>query len=136
MEVEILEVNEKKPKKKIRIRNKNIIILTSITLMILIIFIPIIIFGSKISKDTLEKEMETMVSEFYDNNIKGKVIGMNRQIVTVEDLKNQGFDISLFEKAKCKLESFSYVILEDPKEEDISKIKYTVEHHLDCKKMK
>ena len=85
-------------------------------------------------KVNLEEKMTAMVSSFYEKNIKGKVIGVHRQIVTLEDLQKQDYDISVFIKSSCKLESFSYVILEDAQETDVAKIKYTVENHLDCQK--
>ena len=106
----------------------------------ILIFIFALVFSSLEGKNrevndeyNLEEEMAEMVSSFYDKNIKGKVIGVDKQIVTLKDLQSQAYDINHFIIAECDLESYSYVVLDDPQETDVKKIKYTIEHHLDCK---
>ncbi len=104
---------------------KNMIIIT-VSLLVLFLFLSYKIYNSK------ENIMKRYVSKYYDETIRGKVIGIDRQIVTIRDLEKAGFNINEF-KEKCNMEeSFSYVILENPKERDIEKIKYTVENHLVC----
>lgn len=106
-----------------------------------LIFISALIFSEKgednpnINKDIdLETEMSELVSSFYDKYIKGMTVGIHRHIVTLKDLEAQEYNINHFTILECDMESFSYVILDDPMETDIAKIKYTIEHHLDCKK--
>lgn len=107
--------------------------------VLIVIVSVIIIIGQlrKISANDLEKDMTSMVSKYFDENIRGKVIGINKQIVTVETLERAGYDIKNLKDPNSgtdcdKVESFSYVVIADPSETDFDKIVYSVENHLKC----
>ena len=119
--------------------NKKTKIIFLIILSLVVIAVGVFFYLSNVDNEgtgskTLNNKMEKITTEFYNENIKGKVIGVNKQIVTLKDLKKQNYDISDFERAKCDLESFAYVIIKDPQETDKAKIKFTIENHLKCGK--
>ena|GEM_PF-6153155 len=85
----------------------------------------------------LESNMKTMASRYFDEKIRGNVIGINKQIISVGTLEKAGYDISGLKDPESgiacdKENSFSYIIIGDPAETDYDKITYTVENHLSC----
>lgn len=112
--------------------NKKIIFIFLVSIIIIICLICIILFNNKELK--LKKQFRIYASDYYDNNIKGTKIGIDRQTITLEKLKENGYDISLFDKENCDMRSYVYIILKDSNETDISKIEYTIEYHLTCEK--
>ena len=118
--------------------NKSTWVVAVIVVLIVIVSVMIIIGQlRKISANDLEKDMTSMVSKYFDENIRGKVIGINKQIVTVETLERAGYDIKNLKDPNSgtacdKVESFSYVVITDPAETDYDKISYSVENHLTC----
>ncbi len=82
--------------------------------------------------DKLNNEMTKLASKYYEENIKGKVIGVDQHEITLEAIKDKGF-LNIDGLSKCDpKESKSYVIVENPIEEDIKKIRYKIENHLVC----
>ena len=133
--------DEAKPKARLRHRisdNKSTWVVGVVAVLIVIVSVMIIVGQlRKISASDLEKDMTSMVSKYFDENIRGKVIGINKQIVTIETLENAGHDIKNLKDPNSgtacdKTESFSYVVIADPAETDYDKITYSVENHLSC----
>jgi len=81
---------------------------------------------------SLEDEMSMLAEKYYNEQIKGKVFGINEQIITLVALKRAKYDIKKFEKICDLNKSYSVIKIENPNEQNIKLIKYKIENHLNC----
>ena len=80
----------------------------------------------------LEEELTTKSSAYYEEYIKGFVLGISHHKITLDALKTSGVDIENFDKRECDLESYSLIKL-TVDEDGVPADKYEVENHLTCK---
>lgn len=112
-------------------KKKNIIIgLASVIALASLVFIMILVFSNNETK--LEKNLSTWASEYYDKEIKEQASGyvnyLGYYVVTVNDLKGYGKDISMFEKKSCDTtDTYAKLTFKEDKS-------YDVEVHLNCEK--
>ncbi len=112
-------------------KKKNIIIgVASVIALAALIFIMILVFGNNEAK--LEKKLSSLASEYYDKEIKEQASGyvnyLGYYVVTINDLKSYGEDISMYEKKSCDMTD-TYAKLTFKEDES-----YDVEVHLNCEK--
>ena len=103
-------------------------------LVIALVVVGVGIFaGTTFANPNLDGEMNKVVDSFYNDRIRGKVIGIKKQLVTLSALDKAGYDVSALKNAGCNMDNtFAYVVLEDPNETEFDKIKYTIEITLAC----
>ena len=80
----------------------------------------------------LESELTTKSSAYYEEYIKGFVLGISQHKITLEALKTSGVDIENFDERECDLESYSLIKL-TLDDEGVPADEYEVENHLTCK---
>lgn len=122
-------MEQKENKVLLFIKNNKIVVIIGV--IVLIVLLITILFATKVIGTNYDKEMTNLVKDYYENNIKGNVIGIDKQKVTITDLKNADMNVSKLEK--CNEDSYSYVIINNPMEAEKDKIEYSIENHLDCK---
>ena len=115
--------------------NKNIklwIWLTvAIVLILLIITISILIYKYVNTEDYVNNKMAQLVTDYFERDIKENAVGVNRLLVTLPTLQDAGFNIKSIKGKKGVVEeAFSYVIIENPEEKDVTKMIYIIENHL------
>lgn len=111
-------------------------IILIVAILFLVIMITYVLYKSN-SRINLEEKLLSIVETYYNDKIKGKVIGIKEQIVTLNTLEKAEYDITIFKEANCDLEeSYSSVILEDPNETNLDKIKYSIQCYLKCSNSK
>lgn len=104
----------------------------------IVIFLAILILFSiyKITnaEEYVNNKMTKLVTKYYEENIKENAIGTGRLIVTLQTLKDAGFNIRAVKGkrgvSKDLTKAFSYVIIENPEETDAAEIVYIIENHL------
>lgn len=137
-----MEDHKTPTKKKARakfLNNKTYLGIIMVFLLAIICVGVVVIINNqqKSSAKNLEKEMSSLTSQYFDEFIRSKVIGINKQIITIETLEKANYDTSKLTdpytgKACDKQNSYSYIIINDPAETAYDKITYTVENHLVC----
>lgn len=130
--------SEHKARKKF-LRNKKFTFIIALIVLVVALIGTIFLVNNRqeASAKALEKEMTNLTSRYFDEFIRSKVIGINKQIITIDTLEKANYDISKLKDPytgqTCDKEnSFSYIIINDPAETDYDKISYTVENHLKC----
>lgn len=87
--------------------------------------------GSKVDFKSLENQLINEVTKYYNDNLKGMVIGVNEHKVTLSHLEASGVDISKYTEADCDVESYSLVKLTLDEENNVVG-EPVVENHLSC----
>jgi len=86
------------------------------------------------TEDYINNQMTKVVTQYYERDMKENMVGVNRLIVTLQTLKDAGFNIKKIEGKKGVpkdlTKAFSYIIIQNPEETDYNKIIYTIENHL------
>lgn len=120
--------------KKLIKSDKSILIVATLCFIIVVaVTIATVINKDAHATGTIEDKMIALTTEFYENEIAGKVIGVDRQIVSLDILKKLNYDVTPFDKAKCNFsESKAYINIENSAETDINKIEYSIELDLKC----
>ncbi len=88
--------------------------------------------GCYYNYEKLEEEMTTKASSYYEEYLKGYVVGVDQHKITLEDLKNKDYNINNFIKRKCELDSYVLIKLEAD-EQHTDNDNYDIENHLTCK---
>jgi hypothetical protein len=79
----------------------------------------------------LEKDLTDKAIKYYDTDIKGKVLFVNQQQVSLTDLEKANVDIKEFTKESC--DKSSYVLLKFTLDDKgLPKGNYQTEVHLIC----
>ncbi|MDD2181264.1 MAG: hypothetical protein PHW32_02720 [Bacilli bacterium] len=79
----------------------------------------------------LETELESLAGKYYEEQLKGKVLGLDEHHITLKSLEDVNYDISKFVKENCDKTSYSLVQLTlDENREVVGD--YKVENHLTC----
>lgn len=78
----------------------------------------------------LEKDLTTKASKYYEDNLKGKVLGVTSHQVTLTALQAAKVDVTEFTDAKCKTTSYALINLKFNDKREITG--YSVENHLSC----
>jgi len=101
---------------------------------VLIFIMMILVVGCTTKKDdfsSLEKELTEKATKYYEDYIKGKVLGVNNHQVTLTALENVGVDIKNFAKKSCDRSSYALIKLNlNENGEPTGTI--AVENHLIC----
>lgn len=81
---------------------------------VLIFIMMILVVGCTTKKDdfsSLEKELTEKATKYYDDYIKGKVLGVNNHQITLDALEKAGVDIKNFSKKSCDRSSYALIKL-------------------------
>ena len=102
-----------------------------ITLILLLIGISTWFLYYTNTEEYVNGKMTELVTEYFETNIKDNAAGVGRLMVTLQTLEDAGYNIGAIEGKKgVSGDAFSYVIIENPEELDVSKITYIIENHL------
>lgn len=97
--------------------------------ILFIILLIIIVTGCHYNYEQLESEMNDKALSYYEEHLKGYIVGVNQHKITLKDLDNQNYNINKFIKQECELDS--YVLIKFMPDEDNDD--YEIETHLTCK---
>jgi len=81
---------------------------------IILIFIMMLLVVGCTKKDNfsaLEKELSEKALKYYEDYIKGKVLGVNNHQITLDALEKAGVDIKNFSKKSCDRSSYALIKL-------------------------
>lgn len=87
--------------------------------------------GKKVDYNSLEADLKKDVLNYYNENLKDMVIGVNQHKVTLSHLEASGVDISKYKDADCDVESYALVKLTLDDENNVVG-EPVVENHLSC----
>lgn len=106
---------------------------------ILIVVLPLLLLTGCGKKDysSLEKELTKQAGNYYETNIKDKVIMAGaqenvQQKVTLEALEKTNVDISKFTKKKCDTKESYALVIYSTDDTGYQKGDYNVKNHLVC----
>ncbi len=111
-----------------------------IVLILLVIIIGgvLISCGKKEKKEdfeNLEKRMTELAEQYYNEQLKDFVKGLNVHEISLEAMEKAGYNIDLFEEKKCTKTSYSEVLLTlDENREVVGN--YTIKNYLNCSNYK
>lgn len=81
----------------------------------------------------LEKEITNIAETYYQDEVKGKVIGIEEYRITLAILESSGYDVNIFRENNCDFDkSYSNIIIDDPNEINTQNINYSIKVHLSC----
>lgn len=100
-------------------------------IIVLVMFMLVVTGCGKSNYKILEKELTDLSGKYYEEQLKGKVLGLNSHIVTIEALQTAGYDVTNFTNKKCDKTSYSLIVLELDENRDVVG-DYKVENHLTC----
>lgn len=81
----------------------------------------------------LEEEMTTLASNYYEEQLKGVVLGFNEHQVSLEMMEKVGYNINNFINKNCDKSSYSVIKLTLNEDREVIG-DYEVENYLTCKK--
>lgn len=101
--------------------------------VLLVAFIVVGCTGNADNVDfaALENDLTNDVTQYYNDNLKDMVIGVNEHKVTLEQLEAGGVDIDKYIEADCDIESYSLVKLTLDEENNVTG-EPVVENNLSC----
>lgn len=100
----------------------------------LVLILALFLVGGCFKNDNakLTKEMEQVVINYYEKNLKTNNVTTNRYAVTLNDVEFAGGDIKMFLDHNCSKDSYGLITFERDASGNILNDKYEVEIFLDC----
>jgi hypothetical protein len=77
--------------------------------------------------------MTELTTQYFNSNVRGKIIGVDRIEVSIKDLVQAGLDIDFLKNCDQK-ESKSSITIKNPKETESAKVEFSTKNHLICGK--
>lgn len=119
---------------KLKVLKSKMFWIVVVIVVILTTIISFSVYKITNSEEYVNNKMTKLVTKYYEEDMKENTIGVNRLIVTLQTLKDAGFNIrGVKGKAGVSTDlskAFSYIIIENPDEIDRGKVVYTIENHL------
>ncbi len=126
-------------KKVVKVNRRAVVVLIiSIVVLLLVLLGVIYLTKEKDGSDNLKSNFEELVKTYFEKNIKGNVINVSQQKVTLKTLKSMNYNTTIMKNAstgkECNLENtYGLVIIENPEETEKANIRYKIEVRLDCR---